>query len=101
MVVAVLFKAGDHVPLMPFVEVVGNGFKTSPLQIGATWLNVGVTLALTVTVIVVELAHSPAVGVKVYVVFPGDAVLTILGLQVPVTPFPEVVGRVPGVPPTQ
>ena len=42
-VVAVLFKAGAHVPLMPFVEVVGNGFKTSPLQIGEIALNVGVT----------------------------------------------------------
>ena len=44
MVVEVLFNAGDHVPLMPFVEVVGNGLKFPPEQIGATGLNVGVTL---------------------------------------------------------
>ena len=41
--VAVLFKAGDHVPLIPLVEVVGNGFKVVPEQIGATGVNVGVT----------------------------------------------------------
>ena len=64
-VVEVLFKAGDHVPLIPFVEVVGSGDKASPEQIGDTALNVGVTFELTVTVIVVELAHNPAVGVKV------------------------------------
>ena len=50
---------------MPFVEVVGNGFKTSPLQIGEIALNVGVTFWFTVMVNVVEFAHCPAVGVKV------------------------------------
>ena len=32
-------------------------------------------------------------GVKVYVVVPATAVLIVAGLQVPVTPFVEVVGR--------
>jgi len=42
-VVVVLFKAGDHVPLIPLVDVVGSGFKVPPGQIGVTGLNVGVT----------------------------------------------------------
>ena len=63
--VAVLFKAGDHVPLIPLVEVVGNGFNTVPEQIGDTGLKVGVTFWFTVMVNVVEVAHCPAVGVNV------------------------------------
>ena len=50
---------------------------------------------MTVTVIVVVVAHRPAVGVKVYVVV---AVLLIAGDQVPVTPLLDVVGSV-NVPP--
>ena len=52
-------------------------------------------------VIVVVVAHCPAEGVKVYTVDPADAVLTVDGLHVPVVPFSDVVGRVPGVAPTQ
>jgi hypothetical protein len=40
-VVAVLFKAGDHVPVTPLFEVVGNGLKAAPLQIGLIGLKVG------------------------------------------------------------
>ena len=50
---------------MPLVEVVGNGAKVAPEQIGATAVNVGVTFGLTVIVNVVVVAHCPAVGVKV------------------------------------
>ena len=65
MVVAVLFKAGDQVPLMPSLEVVGSGFSVPPEQMGATAGNVGVTFGLTVTVYVVVVAHCPAEGVNV------------------------------------
>lgn len=65
MVVAVLFSAGDHVPDMPLLEVVGNGAKVPPAHIGATWVNVGVTLGVTVMVSVAVVAHWPAEGVKV------------------------------------
>ena len=65
MVVAVLFKAGDHVPLMPFVDVVGNAAIVCPLQIGVTAAKVGSTFGFTVMVKVVVLAHCPAVGVNV------------------------------------
>ena len=65
MVVAVLFNAGDQVPLTPFNEVVGKGDKLAPEQIGATALNVGVILLLTVIVNVAVVAHCPAPGVNV------------------------------------
>jgi hypothetical protein len=64
-VVAMLLIAGDHVPLIPFVEVVGNAANTAPEQIGATAAKVGVMLGLTEIVKVVVVAHCPAVGVNV------------------------------------
>ena len=88
--VVVLFIAGDQLPFIPLVEVVGSGLSTSPLQIGATALKVGVVLLLTVIVTVVELAHCPELGVNVYVVV---AVLFKAGDHVPVIPFVEVVGK--------
>lgn len=44
-VVAVLFSAGDHVPLILLSEVNGRGESTSPEHIGAMALNAGVTVA--------------------------------------------------------
>ena len=64
MVVAVLFTAGDQVPIMPLAEVVGSE-KLPPEQIGAICAKVGVTFGLTVTVIAVVVAHCPEFGVKV------------------------------------
>ncbi len=88
--VAILFKAGDHVPDIPLLDVVGNGVNAPPLQIGATGVNVGVGLGFTVIVRVCVGEHNPAVGVNVYVVV---AVLFSAGDHVPVTPFVEVVGN--------
>ncbi len=97
--VAVLFNAGDQVPIIPLLEVVGNALKTSPEQIGAMVVNIGNVLLLTVTVRLVVVAHKPAVGVKVYVAV--DVLLTVAGNQVPVTPFVEVVGKTGATPPGQ
>ena len=47
-VVAVLFKFGAHVPVIPLFEVVGNGDNTAPEQTGATAVNVGVIIGKTV-----------------------------------------------------
>ena len=88
--VAVLFNAGDHVPVIPLFDVVGNAASTAPEHIAATGVNVGVTFALTVIVNVVVVAHCPAVGVNVYVVV---AVLFNAGAQVPVIPLLDVVGN--------
>ena len=63
--VAVLFKAGAHVPVIPLFDVVGNADKVAPEQIGATAVNVGVIFGLTVTVNVAVVAHWPAAGVNV------------------------------------
>jgi hypothetical protein len=97
-VVAVLFSAGDHVPTIPFGEVVGNAAKVAPEQMGAIGLKVVVTFELTVIVIVAMFAQSPGVGVNVYVVV---AVLFNAGNHVPVTPFKEVVGSGLNVAPEQ
>jgi hypothetical protein len=64
-VVVVLLSAGDQVPVMPLLDVVGSADKVAPEQIGATAVNVGVIFGLTVIVNVVVVAHCPAVGVKV------------------------------------
>ena len=48
-VVAVLFKAGDHVPVIPLFDVVGSAARASPEQIAATGLNVGSIGWFTVT----------------------------------------------------
>jgi hypothetical protein len=56
-VVAVLFSAGDQVPVIPLFEVVGSAVKIAPEQIGATAVKVGVTCGFTVMVKVVVVAH--------------------------------------------
>jgi len=50
---------------MPLFEVIGNGNRALPEQIAAIGVNIGVTLEFTVMVIVVDVAHCPAFGVKV------------------------------------
>jgi hypothetical protein len=89
-VVTVLSIAGAQVPVMPFVEIAGNGAMAVPEQNGPTEANVGVMLLSMVMVIVVETAHCPASGVNVYVVV---TVLSIAGVQVPVIPLSEVIGK--------
>ena len=56
-VVDVLFNAGDQVPVIPLLEVVGSGDKVPPEQIGATTVNSGVLFGLTVMVSGVVVAH--------------------------------------------
>ena len=51
--------------MIPLLDVVGNAASGSPEQIGATAVNVGVTLGSTVIVSVVVVAHCAAAGVKV------------------------------------
>ena len=64
-VVAVLLTAGAQVPVIPLLDVVGNGANTAPEHIAATGVKVGVMFGLTVMVKVVVVAHRPAVGVNV------------------------------------
>jgi hypothetical protein len=97
-VVAVLFRAGAQIPVMPFMEVVGSADNVSPAHIAAIAVNVGIVLLFTPMVIVAIEAHCPASGVNEYVVV---IVLFIAGVHVPVMPFNEVVGRGLIVPPKQ
>ena len=60
-----MFNTGDQVPLILLLEVVGKRASAAPEQIGATGVNVGIIAELTVIVIVVVVAHCPAVGVNV------------------------------------
>ncbi len=53
----ILFNAGDQVPVIPLVEVVGKADKVVPEQIELTAANVGVTLEFTVIVNVWVEAH--------------------------------------------
>ena len=57
--------AGDDVPVILLFDIVGKAAKASPLQIGLTAVKVGVVGAFTVMVMVVVVAHNPAVGVNV------------------------------------
>ena len=58
MVVAVLFKAGVHAPVIPFVDVVGKADNVPPEQIAATGVKVGVTFELTVTTVAADVAEQ-------------------------------------------
>lgn len=42
MVVAILFKAGDHEPGIPLFELTGSGLRDAPEHIGPTCANSGV-----------------------------------------------------------
>jgi hypothetical protein len=64
-VVVLLTVAGLQVPVIPLFDVVGSTGTVAPEQIAATGVNVGVIFGLTVTVNVVGVEQSPAVGVKV------------------------------------
>jgi hypothetical protein len=55
----VLFKAGDHVPVMPLFDVVGIAFNVSPEQIADTCVKVGVTIGLSTIVTLFEIASEP------------------------------------------
>jgi hypothetical protein len=56
-VVAVLFIAGDQVPVILLLEVVGKADKLAPEQMAATAAKVGVTCEFTVMVITAVVAH--------------------------------------------
>ena len=59
-----MFNTGDQLPVIPLSDVVGNADNVPPEQIGATALNVGSMLLLTVIVNEAVVAHCPTVGVN-------------------------------------
>jgi len=52
-----LTEAGVHVPVIPLSDVVGNTGAAVPEQIDAIAAKVGVTAGVTVTSIIVGVAH--------------------------------------------
>jgi hypothetical protein len=93
-VVCVLSNKGNHVPLIGSAssELVGKGLITSPEQIAESCVKTGFTGWLTSIVIVVSVAHSPTLGVNVYVVV---CVLSNVGNHVPLigSASSELVGK--------
>jgi hypothetical protein len=65
--VVLLTTNGFHVPVIPLVDVLGNTGTVPPLQILSVVpkVKVGVTLGVTVMVIVTGNPHCPALGVNV------------------------------------
>ena len=61
----VLIVDGLHDPFTPLSEVVGNAVGVEPTQNGPIAPNTGVTAGLTVTTMLIGLAHSVASGVNV------------------------------------
>ena len=84
---------GFHVPVIPFVDVAGNAGTVPPAQIVklVPKLNTGTMFGVTVTVNVAVVAHSPAVGVKVYT--PEFWLSIDAGFHVPCIPFTEIAGK--------
>lgn len=63
-VVVVLFKAGVHVPVMPFNDVVGNAAIVAPAQMDATGLNVGVVAGPVVPIVTPVVTMQPLLSFK-------------------------------------
>ena len=63
----VLFNAGLHVPVIPFVDVVGNGGKIVPAHIAATGLNVGEIDAPIMETVILKVAMHPRASFTVIV----------------------------------
>jgi hypothetical protein len=88
--VAVLLTGGNQLPVIPLFDVVGRTILP-PLHTGDNGVNEGTAgVEFTETVIVVVVAHCPALGVNVYVV---EVVLLIAGDHVPVMPSKDDVGN--------
>ena len=97
-VVVVVSKDGDQVPVIPLFDVVSKSLKASPEQIAGICVNVGVTFGFTAIVIFMAVAHWSASGVKLYVVV---AVVSKDGDQAPVIPLFDVVSNALKAPPEQ
>ena len=52
-----MLKAGDHVPVIPFVEVLGNGLTEIPVQSGEIAAKFGIVRGIIEIVNVVDVAH--------------------------------------------
>ena len=72
-----LFNAGDQVPVIELVEVVGKADKTAPEHIGFTALNAGIVLGVTVIITVFDKLQTTLVVNEISSIeksFPPEAV---------------------------
>jgi hypothetical protein len=89
-----LFTAdGFHVPLIPLSDGVYNVGTGAPAQMvkDVPKANDGTITGLMVTVKVVDVAHCPGLGVKVYI--PEFWLSIVAGLHVPLMPLVDVPGK--------
>ena len=89
----VLIAAGVQVPVIPLLDINGNTGATEFKHNGPMAVNTGVICTSMVIFNVVDVAHWPAVGVKVYVVVPTTDVLIVAGLQLPLMPLLDIAGN--------
>jgi hypothetical protein len=101
--VVVLMTDGDQVPVIggELLELVGNVPGVAFWQYGPNCVNIGVTGAVIITVIVVVTPHCPTLGVNVLVKDPGADVFITEGDQVPFILLFDWDGNVPGIALTQ
>ena len=94
-----LTTAGNHVPLIPLVDIDDKIGAELPLQIAFSIAKEGKIFAVTVCVSVVGTAHWFEAGVKVYV--PLCVLLTVAGVHFPLIPLFEVLDKIGAVLPLQ
>ena len=84
MVVAVLFKVGDHVPDIEFIEDVGKADNVAPEQIAGTCVNVGTIDCVTFKVTVSKIGTPQEfVAVNVKTTLPVTPAATVkLGFKI-------------------
>lgn len=56
---------GDQLPVIPLIDVVGNGAKVEPEHNGAMELKLGRVCAFTIMLSVAFTAHCPGLGINV------------------------------------
>ena len=69
-VVTVLFNAGDQVPVIPLIEVVGKGLIIVPAQTGATALKTGKVAAPKTGTLMLTVSVQPRASFTVIVYCP-------------------------------
>ena len=83
-----LFNAGDHIPLIPLLDVVGNADKLPPKHIAGTAVKVGITFGLIVIVnIVAGPVQEPSFAVTVIVAICCDKTFTAVNAGIKPVPF--------------
>lgn len=92
---------GIQVPLIPLSDGHCMTREGLPSQTSGIGLKVGTVFGLTVTFILVVVAHCPASGVKVKVNVPATAVFIVVGFQVPDILFVELEGKAGAEAPSQ